>query len=86
MEKGNWVPLVKYAVQKGVSISTLRRRIKANEIKYQLRNGRYFIYDDNSSSAPSDTFESQKIIVALQEQVVDLKTLVQVLEAKLLTS
>lgn len=88
MEKGTWVPLIQYAVQKGISISTLRRRIRANEIKYQLRNGRYFIYDDGQEVQPQ-SFQaqehSQKVISDLQEQVADLKTLVQVLEAKLLS-
>lgn len=78
MEKGVWLPLIEYAVRKGISLSTLRRRIKANEIQYQLRNGRYFIYDDGGFPLE----DPQKIISDLQEQVADLKTLVQVLEVQ----
>lgn len=78
MENGSWVPLIEYAVRKGVSLSTLRRRIKGHEIKYQLRKGRYFIFEEGM--AVSD--RSNKTVVELQEQIADLKTLVQVLEAK----
>lgn len=77
-EKGAWLPLLEYAVKKGLSLSTLRRRIKANKIQFQLREGRYIIFDDGSFPLE----DPQKIISDLKEQVADLKTLVQVLESK----
>ncbi|MBI2646650.1 MAG: hypothetical protein HYW85_06470 [Deltaproteobacteria bacterium] len=77
-EKGAWLPLLEYAVTKGMSLSTLRRRIKANKIQFQLREGKYFIYDDGSFPLE----DPQKVISDLKEQVADLKTLVQVLESK----
>jgi len=78
MEKGNWIPLLAYAVSKGISMSTLRRRIKANQIKYQLKSGRYFIFDDGAYPLE----DPQKVIADLQDQIADLKTLVKVLESK----
>lgn len=78
MENGQWIQLLEYAFRKGVSISTLRRRIKSKEIQYQLRNGRYFILDDGS--VPLE--DRDKTISDLEEQVADLKTLVKVLETK----
>ena len=77
-ENGSWVPLIEYAVRQGISLSTLRRRIKTNEIKYQLKRGRYFIFEEGSPAAERSTRD----ILELQEQIADLKTLVQVLEAK----
>jgi hypothetical protein len=77
MDNDQWIPLLEYAFKKGVSISTLRRRIRANEIQYQLRNGRYFIFDDGSF--PRE--DPDKVISDLEEQIADLKTLVTVLEA-----
>ena len=77
-EKGAWLPLLEYAVKKAMSLSTLRRRIKANKIQFQLREGRYYIYDDGSFPLE----DPQKVISDLREQVADLKTLVQVLESK----
>lgn len=51
-----WVPLTQFAIEEGVSISTLRRKIKANKIEYRLDNGRYLIRTEDSqrgvSSAP----------------------------------
>ena len=77
-EKGAWLPLLEYAVKKGMSLSTLRRRIKANKIQFQLREGKYYIYDDGSFPLE----DPQKVISDLKEQIADLKTLVQVLESK----
>lgn len=80
MEKeGFWVPLLEYAVKKAMSMSTLRRRIRANKITYELRDGKYFIFDDGSFPLE----DPQKLISDLQEQVADLKTLVKVLESRL---
>lgn len=46
----NWLPLNEYANKYKVSISTLRRRIKAKEVKYLFREGKYFIMDNGSAS------------------------------------
>ncbi|MDE0091953.1 MAG: hypothetical protein OXN83_01545, partial [Oligoflexia bacterium] len=35
--------LQEYSYHKGVSISTLRRKIKNKEIEYKLKKGRYFL-------------------------------------------
>ena len=45
---GVWIPLLEYAVKKGVSISTLRRYIKTERIRFKLERGRYFIHDGDS--------------------------------------
>jgi hypothetical protein len=37
-----------YAVRKGVSLSTLRRHIKANKIQYKVENGRYLLFDGDA--------------------------------------
>ena len=48
----NWVPLVEFSVQKGISLSTLRRYIKSNKIAWKLSEGRYLVMDDGSFVAP----------------------------------
>lgn len=50
MTVNNWLPLNEYANKYKVSISTLRRRIKAKEVKYLFREGKYFIMDNGSAS------------------------------------
>lgn len=40
---GHWLPLIEYSVKSGVSLSTIRRKIKSNTIRYRLEKGRYLI-------------------------------------------
>jgi len=40
---GLWLPLTEYSVKTGVSLSTIRRKIKSNSIQYRLEKGRYLI-------------------------------------------
>jgi hypothetical protein len=41
-----WLLLTDYAVKYRVSVSTLRRRIKANSIRHRFDDGRYFLFDE----------------------------------------
>jgi hypothetical protein len=49
----SWLPLTEYSSKYQVSISTLRRRIKANDIEYQLKEGRYLLLDQPQQHRPS---------------------------------
>ena len=40
---GQWLPLIEYSVKSGVSLSTIRRKIKSNSIRFRLEKGRYLI-------------------------------------------
>lgn len=46
---GTWLPLIEYSVKTGVSLSTIRRKIKTNSIQYRLEKGRYLILLQDSS-------------------------------------
>lgn len=46
----SWLPLAEYSMKHQVSISTLRRRIKSDDIKFRFDDGKYFILDEDSSS------------------------------------
>lgn len=46
-----WIPLTEYSRAHGMSISTLRRRIKAGEIEYRLEDGKYMLKDSTSSAS-----------------------------------
>jgi hypothetical protein len=43
MQSDHWLPLTEYALRSGMSISTLRRKIKSNSIEYKMEEGRYLI-------------------------------------------
>ncbi|MCM2352708.1 MAG: hypothetical protein NDI63_03755 [Pseudobdellovibrio sp.] len=53
-----WLPLAEYSMKHKVSISTLRRRIKAEDIQYRLEDGKYFIFDTDPT-ATTTTVENR---------------------------
>lgn len=46
----SWLPLTDYSTKYKVSVSTLRRRIKAEDIKFRFEDGKYFIADETLST------------------------------------
>lgn len=48
-----WLPLAEYSLKNKVSISTLRRKIKASDIEYRLDDGKYMILDSEEVHRPS---------------------------------
>ena len=55
-----WLALLDYSHQFHVSLSTLRRRIKANSIKYKLEGGRYFIWADDVPSSEAASTNNER--------------------------
>ncbi len=45
-----WLPLAEYSGEYGISVSTLRRRIKGNKIKFKLIHGKYYLPKKSLSS------------------------------------
>lgn len=79
-----WLPLTDYATKYKVSVSTLRRRIKADDIKYLFQEGKYFISDKPismvSKTSPSlgysqnplngnSAYPSSTLSVPVQDQI-----------------
>lgn len=54
-----WLPLAEYSMKHKVSISTLRRRIKAEDIQYRLDDGKYFIFDTDPTATTTTTVENR---------------------------
>jgi chromosome segregation ATPase len=80
---GDWVSLMDFASKKSISLSTLRRHIKANKITYKIENGRYLLWDEEIEESHSTNNESQtdmkNVQAALQkaqEEIAELKTLI----------
>ena len=75
-----WVPLLEYAVKRGVSLSTLRRHIKSNKILHKVESGRYLIFDEGSGSysdtTPKSFVELKVQLLKAQEEIAELKTLI----------
>jgi hypothetical protein len=47
----SWLPLAEYSMKHQVSISTLRRRIKAEDIHFRFEDGKYLILDDETNQS-----------------------------------
>lgn len=64
----SWLPLAEYSMKHQVSISTLRRRIKSDDVKFRFDDGKYLILDEDTKKVataeehrPSLSSEVQKV-------------------------
>lgn len=48
-----WLPITEYSIKHKVSVSTLRRKIKANEIKFSFSEGKYLLLDEPFMTPPN---------------------------------
>lgn len=84
-----WVPLMDYAVRIGVSLSTLRRHIKANKIAYRVEDGRYLVLDPTGEpvqakrSTAGELLELRAELQKAHEEIAELKTLIALYEEKI---
>jgi hypothetical protein len=51
MQNDMWIPILDYAVLRGISTSTLRRYIKAKKVEYKVENGRYLLLADPQTAS-----------------------------------
>lgn len=84
---GSWLPLIEYSVKTGVSLSTIRRKIKSNSIQYRLEKGRYLILHQEAGQAPTLNIPTPKAVetpppkVAVQREHESDETVRMVTEA-----
>ncbi len=79
----DWIPLLEFALKKGVSLSTLRRHIKAGKIPFKVEDGRYLLFDDSSGQMNPSLAGLQEDLQRAQEEIAELKTLIALYEEKL---
>jgi len=63
----DWLILTDYASKHKVSVSTLRRRIKANSIKHKFEDGKYLLMDDSPSESPATSDATEGKLKELAE-------------------
>ena len=61
---GAWLPLMEYSIKKGISLSTLRRYIKARKVEFRIENGRYLLFDDTADEADSPSTSARGLGMA----------------------
>ena len=59
----SWLPLLNYSTKYNISLSTLRRRIKARSIEFKLDQGKYLILDSGAQT-PAATPIRENIHIA----------------------
>lgn len=82
-----------YAMRNDVSLSTLRRHIKANKIQHRIENGRYLIWEPNGARAATDSVAAlirphnvsnlEEDLQKAKEEIAELKTLIALYEERL---
>ena len=65
---GSWIPLMEYANKNGVSLSTLRRRIKAEKIRFRKEGGKYLLWDETSFSSNPEPSSNPILAQAVDAQ------------------
>lgn len=90
-QDGIWLSILEYANLKKISISTIRRSIKAGHVKYKEEAGKYFIWttkkidkEELVSKIELDLLrvENRKLL----EEINDLKTLLSAYEYQRINS
>ena len=89
--EGKWLSILEYASYKNKSISTVRRYIKANRVKFREDNGKYFIWVKSFVSPAS--LEERELLdnklelerlkkenLELKNEVAEMKMLIQLYE------
>ncbi len=88
-QEGIWLSILDYANVKKTSISTIRRAIKAGHVKYKEENGKYLIWTKEIAiqkeelSMKLENEFLKKRNRELEEEVNDLKMLLQVYESNI---
>ena len=88
-QEGIWLSILDYANVKKTSISTIRRGIKSGHIKYKEENGKYLIWTKEITMQKEELslkLENEflkKRNRELEEEVNDLKMLLQVYESNI---
>lgn len=66
----SWLPLAEYSMKHQISVSTLRRRIKAEDIKFRFDDGKYLILDELVlSGAPKKMTSAEEHRPSLNSEV-----------------
>lgn len=67
----SWLALTEYSNKHRVSISTLRRRIKAEDIRFRFEDGKYLILDEApKKTAANETTTAQQHRPSLNSEVI----------------
>lgn len=64
---GVWLPITEYSVKSGVSLSTIRRKIKSNSIQYKIDKGRYLLLFKEASASSAPVSNHKDFILEIED-------------------
>lgn len=76
---GHWLSIPEYSDYRGKSVSTVRRYIKANQVKYKLEEGKYYIFVSKDNFSVKQNYK-EKQEMQLRFKLVELETRIKQLE------
>ena len=90
--EGKWLSVLEFATYKKKSISTVRRYIKANRVKFKEENGKYYVWTKNfipnhstqEKEILSNKFELERLRkenIELKEELAEFKMLIDLYES-----
>lgn len=78
MDGAMWLPLTDYSSKYKVSVSTLRRRIKSEDIQYRFDDGKYYIIDEpveqNSQRGHRPSLNSEPPLLVVENEPQSMNT------------
>jgi hypothetical protein len=87
MNEYNWLTIFEYCELRKKSISTVRRYIKAERIKYKMVDGKYYIAVKKTLiNKPDEKYKLKNMeneILKLKEENLELKMLIDLYEKKI---
>jgi DNA-binding transcriptional MerR regulator len=79
-----WMSLTEYASYKGISLSSIRRYIKSSRVKFELKDGKYFIqvknFKEKSQSLETKISDLDLELKNLKEENAELRMLIKAYE------
>jgi len=79
----HWLPLMEYSIKKNISLSTLRRYIKSDRVRYKIEHGRYLLWDEHPDQSSDSSPDTNSQLKRAQEEIAELKMLIALYEEKL---
>ena len=78
-QEGNWLSLVEYSHYSRISISTIRRMLKKNELKFREENGRYLIQSNLKKDISNNSTEREilEMKLELERLRMDMKKIIE---------
>jgi hypothetical protein len=78
--EGKWLSILEYASSRNKSISTVRRYIKANRVKFKEENGKYYIWAKQISAIQTNSRDELELKFEVERLKKENRILIEEME------